>query len=266
VELRGASVLVLIPARGGSKSIPRKNLRPLGGFPLLAWSIAAAREGGGVGRVLVSTDDPEIREVASTFGAEAPFLRPAALAQDDTPDLPVFLHALEWLAAEEGYRPRVVVQLRPTSPLRPRGLVRRAVEALVACSEADSLRGVAAPGQNPYKMWRRAGRWLVPLLEDAGPEAYNKPRQALPETLWQTGHVDVIRRATLIEQRSMSGERILPLPIEPAYAVDIDTPQQLQLAEWLLAHGELDLVRPATPRPDPPALAPSVGEKGVRLS
>src|SRR5262245_47934853 len=102
------SVLALIPARGGSKSIPRKNVRLLGGIPLLAWSIAAARESRRVARTVVSTDDPEIRELALAWGAEAPFLRPDELARDDTPDLPVFLHALDRLA-RDGFRPDVVV-------------------------------------------------------------------------------------------------------------------------------------------------------------
>ncbi|HQC21081.1 MAG TPA: acylneuraminate cytidylyltransferase family protein, partial [Anaerolineaceae bacterium] len=112
-------VLALIPARGGSKGIPRKNIRDFGGAPLIAWSIAAALRAETVTRVIVSTDDEEIAAVAREWGAETPFLRPAELAQDDTTDYPVFRHALDWLAAHENYRPEVVVQLRPTSPVRP---------------------------------------------------------------------------------------------------------------------------------------------------
>jgi len=109
-------VVVLIPARGGSKSIPRKNVASLGGHPLLAWSIAAALESRIVQRVVVSTDDEEIRRTALAYGAEAPFLRPPELALDDTPDLPVFQHAVTWLAREWGQRPDVLVQLRPRRP------------------------------------------------------------------------------------------------------------------------------------------------------
>ena len=111
-------VLALIPARGGSKSIPRKNIRSFAGYPLIAYSIAAGRMAETVTRVVVSTDDEEIATVARQYGAEVPFLRPAAFSQDEIPDLPVFRHALEWLAEQEGYRPEIVVQLRPTSPLR----------------------------------------------------------------------------------------------------------------------------------------------------
>jgi len=134
-------VLAVIPARGGSKSIPRKNIEPFGGHPLLAYSIAAGLQARSVSRVIVSTEDPEIAERAVQYGAEIPFLRPTELAQDDTPDLPVFRHALGWLAEHESYHPGIVVQLRPTSPVRPRNCVDRAVEILVNSPEADSVRG-----------------------------------------------------------------------------------------------------------------------------
>ena len=162
-------VLAIIPARGGSKSIPRKNLHLFAGHPLIAFSIAAGRQSPPVTRVIVSTEDEEIAGVARACGAETPFLRPADLAQDDTPDLPVFEHALRWLADHEGYHPEVVIQLRPTSPIRPRDCVARAVETLLAHPEADSVRGVVPSGQNPYKMWRLSddGR-LRPLLPDEG--------------------------------------------------------------------------------------------------
>jgi CMP-N-acetylneuraminic acid synthetase len=111
--------LALIPARGGSKGIPRKNIKSFAGYPLIAWSIAAAKQSSLVTRVIVSTDDEEIAAVAREWGAETPFLRPDELAQDKTTDLPVFEHALKWLEDVEGYRPDIVVQLRPTSPFRP---------------------------------------------------------------------------------------------------------------------------------------------------
>ena len=110
-----------------------------------------------VTRVIVSTDDREIADVARQCGAEAPFLRPAEFAQDNSTDLPLFQHALRWLDEHEGYKPEVVVQLRPTSPLRPRDCVDRAVNSLLAHPDADSVRGVVAAGQNPHKMWVLSG-------------------------------------------------------------------------------------------------------------
>ena len=239
------SILAVVPARGGSKSVPRKNVRLLGGHPLVAYSIAAGLQARQVERVLVSTDDEEIAEIGRRCGAEVPFLRPESLAQDDIPDLPVFQHALQWLEKEEGYRPEIVVHLRPTSPLRPPECVDRGIDILNAHPEADSVRAVVLASQNPYKMWRISpdGR-LVPLLSDPGGEAYNMPRQLLPPTYWQTGHLDVVRTATLREKNSMTGDIVLPLLMEPAYAIDIDGPLDHDRAEQLLQDGSMALVRP----------------------
>ena len=241
---RAPEILALVPARGGSKSIPRKNLKRLAGHPLLAFSVAAARASRHVSRVILSTDDDEIRAFGRAYGAETPFLRPAELARDDTPDLPVFEHALRFLEREEGYRPDLVVHLRPTSPLRPRGLVEEAIQVLERHPDGDSLRSICPTPQNPYKMWALDGELLRPLLSGTDEEAYNLPRQRLPPTFWQTGQIDVIRRATILEQRSMTGRRIVPLIVDPAWAVDIDAPHQLLLAAWLLERGEGELVRP----------------------
>ena len=247
----GASrIVAIVPARGGSKSIPRKNLRPFAGHPLISYSIAAGLQAQSVDRVIVSTEDAEIADVARAYGAEVPFVRPKDLAADETTDLPVFQHALAWLAEHEAYFPELVVQLRPTSPIRPRDLVDRAVSLLATHPEADSVRGVVPSGQNPHKMWRISkGERLEPLLRVKGiPEPYNAPRQALPPTYWQTGHIDVVRRATIVDGGSMSGKVILPVLLDAAYTVDIDTLRDWERAEWLLRSGELEVVVPTTSR------------------
>jgi N-acylneuraminate cytidylyltransferase len=237
--------LALIPARSGSKSIPGKNKVSFGGHPLLAYSIAAAAQAEKVDRVLVSTDDEEIMGIAVRYGAETPFIRPASLAQDDTRDLPVFQHALDWLNEQEQWLPEIVVQLRPTSPLRPVGLVDRAIALLVDNPEADSVRGVVPAGQNPYKMWSiTSDGKLRPLLGEGMQEPYNMPRQELPQTYWQTGHIDVVRTGTIMEKQSISGDVILPLIIDPGYTVDIDTEQDWMRAEQHLKSFKLPLVRP----------------------
>ena len=146
-------VLAIIPARGGSKGIPRKNIRSFAGHPLIAWSIAAAKQSHLVTRIIVSTDDEEIAVVARRLGAEVPFLRPSELAQDLSVDLPLFEHALSWLKEHEGYQPDILIQLRPTSPIRPIEMVDGAVQMLLDHPEAHSVRGVIPSGQNPYKMW-----------------------------------------------------------------------------------------------------------------
>jgi YrbI family 3-deoxy-D-manno-octulosonate 8-phosphate phosphatase len=239
-------VLALIPARGGSKGIPRKNIRPFAGYPLIAWSIAAGLQAETVTRTIVSTDDEEIAEVARQWGAETPFLRPAEFAQDKTTDLPVFEHALQWLAENEGYRPDVVVQLRPTSPIRPRDCVDEAVRTLLAHPDADSVRGVVPAGQNPHKMWRipNENGPMKNLLDVPGlDEPYNAPRQILPSVYWQTGHIDAIRTGTILNE-SMSGKIIYPLVIDPRYTVDLDSLNDWMRAEWLAAFGGLDFVSP----------------------
>lgn len=244
----GGEVVAIVPARGGSKGLPRKNLRLLGGHPLIAWSIAAGRAAATVDAVIVSTDDEEIAAVARAYGAEVPFLRPQELARDDTPDLPVFEHALAWLAAAHGRAPELLVQLRPTSPFRRGGLVDEGIALLRARRDASSLRAVTSPSQTPYKMWRLRGSFLEPLLGSMDEELFNRPRQKLPAVYWQTGHLDVVRAETILERRSMTGPNVIAFPVEPRYALDIDALEQLELAEWLLAREALDVVRPGAER------------------
>jgi len=202
-------ILAIIPARGGSKGIPRKNIRDFAGYPLIAYSISAGLKSELVTRVIVSTDDDEIAEVARKYGAETPFMRPSLFAEDNTTDLPVFEHALNWLAENEDYHPDIVVQLRPTSPIRPPSCVDSAIRILLANPDADSVRGVVPVGQNPHKMWRLPDGENAPmqnLLDVAGiAEPYNAPRQSLPPIYWQTGHVDAIRPHTILTQKSMTG-------------------------------------------------------------
>jgi YrbI family 3-deoxy-D-manno-octulosonate 8-phosphate phosphatase len=241
------NILVLIPARGGSKSIPRKNIRLFAGYPLLAYSIAAGLQAKTMTRVIVSTDDDEIAAIANRYKAETPFMRPKELAQDNTTDLPVFIHALDWLLHHEGYQPEVVVQLRPTSPIRPPSLVDDAVHLLLTNPVADSVRGVVSSGQNPYKMWNINNQGqLVPLLQLPGiSEPYNAPRQSLPPTYWQTGHIDAFRVSALRLKNSLSGDIILPLVIDPSYMVDIDSERDWQRAEWLISDNKLEIVHPS---------------------
>lgn len=237
-------VLVLIPARGGSKSIPRKNILDFAGFPLIAYSVAAGLAAETVSRVIVSTDDEETAEISRLYGAETPFVRPDEHAQDQTPDLPVFQHALEWLAENEGYTPDIVIQLRPTSPFRRVWHIDQAVLRLVERPDADAVRTVCIPFQNPFKMWRiGTDGFMKPIGNDLGVpgEAYNQPRQVLPEIYWQTGYVDAAWAETITHKNSMTGEHILPLVIDPSEWVDIDSPDDWRRAERMLESGEISV-------------------------
>lgn len=245
-------VLAIIPARGGSKGIPHKNIKLFAGYPLIAYSIAAGLQSELTTRVIVSTDDEEIAEIARKWGAETPFLRPAEFAADNTLDLPVFQHALSWLKEHENYVPDIVLQLRPTSPARPRTLVDEAVKLLMAHPEADSVRGVVPADENPHKMWRvdpKTGLMNGLLKVDGIDEPYNAPRQKLPPVYWQTGHIDAIRpERTFMAGDSMSGKNILPLFLDPAFTIDIDTPFDWVRYEWMVYHAGLDMVWPGKRR------------------
>ena len=245
-------VLAIIPARGGSKGIPRKNIKLFAGYPLIAYSIAAGLQSELTTRVIVSTDDEEIAAVARKWGAQTPFLRPAELAADNTLDLPVFQHALTWLKEHENYVPDIVIQLRPTSPARPRTLVDEAIRLLMDHPEADSVRGVVPADENPHKMWRvdPASGLMHGLLQVEGiDEPYNAPRQKLPPVYWQTGHIDAIRpERTFMAGDSMSGKNILPLFLDPSFTIDIDTPFDWQRYEWMVCHAGLDMVWPGKRR------------------
>ena len=244
-------VLAIIPARGGSKGIPGKNIKSFAGYPLIAYSILAALRSERVNRVIVSTDDEEIARTAREWGAEVPFMRPAELAQDHSTDYPVIVHALKWLEEHENYHADVVVQLRPTSPVRPRNLVDEAVSILLANPKADSVRGVVPSGQNPFKMWTidpASGEMKALLTVPGIKEPYNAPRQSLPATFWQTGHIDAIRVSSIFDKESLSGDTIYPLYIDPKFTVDIDIPSDWSNAEATLLKLAAEAVDPANMR------------------
>lgn len=228
-------VLAIIPARGGSKALPGKNIAPFLGTPLIAWSVRSALDAALVTRTIVTTDSPEIAAVARDAGAEIPFQRPDELAEDHVRDLPVFQHALAWLREHEGYVPDLVVQLRPTSPLRPDGLIDEAIERLAAHPEATSLRAVCVPNASPYKMWQIRDGLLAPILESGVPEQHDAPRQTLPEVFWQIGIIDVIRTSTITERGSMSGDAIVPFVVDASLDADIDDQASL---DWAVRRAE----------------------------
>ena len=239
-------ILVIIPARGGSKGIPRKNIRPFAGYPLIAFSIAAGLACRRVSRVIVSTDDEEIAEIARRHGAETPFLRPGGLAADNVTDLPVFQHALSWLGENENYHPDLVIHLHATSPVRPLDCLDRGIQLMLVHPDVECVRSVIPPSQNPYKMWhvKEQGGLMTPILQVEGlDEPFNTPRQQLPPVFLQTGHTNVIQAKTILGG-SMTGRLIMPLMIDPAYEIDLDTLEDWQYGEWVVANRKLDMIWP----------------------
>jgi N-acylneuraminate cytidylyltransferase len=227
--IEGRTVLALIPARGGSKGLPRKNVLPIGGKPLIAWSVEAARGSRYVDRTVVSSEDPEILAAARAAGAEIPFVRPAALAADDTPTLEVALHAL---AAVEAAGPPVdfLVLLQPTSPLRQPEDIDGCLQACVE-QGATSCVSVTQPHTSPYWMYTRDARGrLRPLLP--GPDI--SQRQHLPIVFALNGAVYVTRTDALRASRAFVTDQTLAWEMPGARSVDIDTALDLKLAAALL--------------------------------
>jgi CMP-N,N'-diacetyllegionaminic acid synthase len=227
------SVVALIPARGGSKGLPRKNLADLGGRPLLAWSVESALQATTVDRVVVCTDDEEIAAAARSAGAEVPWVRPAELATDDAADLPVFEHALDRLDAV-GPPVEVFVHLRPTSPFREPGLIDRAVSLLRSHPGVDSVRSVSPVAKTPFKMWFVDDEgFMEPVVGSWEEECFNRPRQALPPVWTQDGTLDVVR-AGVVRGGSMTGRRVLALRHDSPL-VDVDTAEDLERARSIAA-------------------------------
>ncbi len=229
------SVLALIPARSGSKSIPHKNIRIVGGLPLLAHSIHHALVAHGVDRVIVSTDSADYASIALEHGAEVPFVRPANISGDLATDLDVFTHALNWLGEHDGWTPDICVHLRPTHPVRDPRDIDEMLHIIRQDPDLDSVRSVAPAPETPFKMWFRGQDGLLrPIMVDGPHEAWNLPRQALPPVFLQNASIDVVRTAVITEQQSMTGQRIHGYVMEANW--DIDNPAQFERAATALGH------------------------------
>jgi CMP-N,N'-diacetyllegionaminic acid synthase len=230
-------VLGLITARGGSKGLPRKAVRALGGRPLIAWTIAAARASQRLTRVIVSTDDAEIEQVCIDEGAEVPFRRPDALATDSSPHILTIEHALQWLDEQEGYRPEHIVLLQPTSPFRSAADIDEGIE-LARNRGADAVVGVCAATDHPFltKRLRADGS-----LEDfVSTDISYLRRQDLPAAYSINGALYVNRRESVLRDRTVVPAGALAYVMPPERSLDIDTPWDLQLAEAVLQCGVLE--------------------------
>ncbi|RMD88199.1 MAG: acylneuraminate cytidylyltransferase family protein [Alphaproteobacteria bacterium] len=220
----GQRILAMIPARGGSKGVPGKNTRPLGGRPLIAWTIAAARQSRLVDRLVLSSEDSEIIRVAREWGCEAPFVRPPALARDDTPGIEPVRHCV---GALPGYD--YVVVLQPTSPFRTAEDIDGAITACVRAG-ADSLVSVSEVWQHPAWMYtREADGRLSPLLSDAAPAR----RQDLSPVFALNGAIYVLRCAWLATCQRIIGSETIGYVMDRRRAIDIDTALDFTIAEAL---------------------------------
>jgi N-acylneuraminate cytidylyltransferase/CMP-N,N'-diacetyllegionaminic acid synthase len=229
-DISTSRYLAIILARAGSKGLPGKNVLPLGGKPLIAHTIEAARSAHSIQRIVVSTESEQIAQIAQQYGAEVPFLRPADLARDETPVLRVLQHVLKELTAVKSHQPEIIVLLQPTSPLRRAEDIDRAV-TLLEQTQADSVVSLCAAEHHPAWMKRIEGDHVRPFLEN-GPE-YTR-RQDLPPVYRVNGAIYVTRARVLLHENAILGRDTRALVMDSESSVDIDTLLDLKLAELIL--------------------------------
>lgn len=227
----------IIPARGDSKGVNRKNIRQLGGKPLIAWTVKTSLSCSSLQRIIVSTDDLEIANIAKEYGAEVPFLRPPELAKDDTPDFPVYQHTISWLVEHENFQPDIVAWLRPTSPLRTAEDITNAVDVLTK-TQADSVRSVCLSEHHPYWMKSLEGDRLVPFIDGFDEKKYFR-RQLLPPVYRLNGAVDVTWCKKVMETEQLFFGDIRGYFMPSERSIDLDTELDFAVAEVLLQRRKL---------------------------
>lgn len=211
-------ILAIIPARSGSKGILNKNIAPVMGHPLLAWSIAAAKQCNYIDRIIVSTDSAEYAAVAQTYGAEVPFLRPAVLSTDTAQDIGFLFHTLLWLAENEGKIPSIIVHLRPTSPNRDPKIMDQAIEKFLEHPEATSLCSAHEVTHPPCKYFTLNANGTFSGL--MGEEFMSFPRQQCPKAYQGNGYIDILRGKQIIETGNLYGAKRLAFFTPPCSDID----------------------------------------------
>ncbi len=232
----------IIPARAGSKGVPKKNIALLGGFPLIAYAIAAAKMTKGIDRVIVSTDSEEFAAVAKKFGAEVPFLRPASMSTDRSLDNDYILHALRWLQENGPETPDYLVQLRPTTPLRHPRDIEKASAMLEEHPEATALRSAHEIKESPFKLVGKEGDYFVGLFpNDPRPEYWNLPRQMFQPVYQPDGYVDIILSKMVLESNGarLHGDRTLAF-LSPDTG-EVDRPEDFKFIEYKLEKEHWDI-------------------------
>lgn len=240
--------VAFIPARSGSKRVPDKNIRPLNGHPLLAYTIAAAIDSGVFDAVICATDSETYAEIARYYGAEVPLLRAVEISGDTSPDIDWvlwLLHALQ--AAERTFD--VFSILRPTSPFRQPETIQRAWSLFRSDPQADSLRAIEKCKQHPGKMWLLRGRRMLPLLPFTNGDTpwHSSQYAALPEIFVQDASLEIAWTRVALEHRSIAGEAIIPFVSQGLEGFDINQPEDWWMAEWLLSTKAVQL--PAISQP-----------------
>lgn len=228
------AVVAIIPARSGSKGIKDKNLSNLGGYPLIAYSIVAAKLATQIDRVLISTDSERYAEVGRRYGAEAPFLRPMELSGDTSTDRDFMLHAMQWVQKNEGQIPEYWVHLRPTTPLRDPVHIDLAIQALTNCPAATASRSGHVSPESPFKWFRRneAGFLTALTSDDTSLDKFNLPRQSYPQVYIPDGYVDIVKSTFVMNSGLFHGDKVLGY--ESPYCTEVDSQDELDLLAFQL--------------------------------
>ncbi|MBM3393085.1 MAG: acylneuraminate cytidylyltransferase family protein [Betaproteobacteria bacterium] len=229
-----SSVMAIIPARSGSKSIKDKNLAMLGGYPLLAYSVVAAKLSRRIDRVMLSTDSEQYAEVGRRFGAEVPFLRPAEISTDKSTDLEFMVHAMQWVQEHSEDVPEFWVHLRPTTPLRDPAHLDAAVAMLEGRPEATALRSAHPSPESPFKWFRRgdSGYLIALTSDDTNLDRFNMPRQAFPTVFIPDGYVDIVRSSFVLGTSLLHGDRVIGF--ESPHCSEVDSAEELELLDFQL--------------------------------
>jgi len=237
--MKSPSIIALIPARFGSKRLPNKNIKLLAGHPLIAYSISSAIKSGIFDAVVVSTDEKKYADIAKRYGAEVPFLRPAEMAGDLSPDIEWVEYTLSNLQ-KMGRAYECFSILRPTSPFRMCETIRRAWQSFLSEKGVDSLRAVEKCEQHPGKMWVVRGKRMVPLLPLGPPNQpwHSSQYQALPEVYVQNASLEIAWSRVVFETRTIAGNVLMPFFTEEYEGFDVNTPYDWNLAEHLVQTGK----------------------------
>lgn len=239
---KSETCIALIPARSGSKRVHNKNILPLGGHPLLAYTILAAKESGIFSDIIVSTDSSDIAHIAKHYGGHVPFLRSAAFATDTSPDIEWVEFTLKKLQ-ERNTTADCFSILRPTSPFRTAQTIKRAWEEYTADGEADSLRAVELCNQHPAKTWRIEGNKMTPVLENPNAQTpwHSTPYQALPRIYAQNASLEIARCSLPLQEGTISGKTILPFLTQGYEGYDINNEKDWVYAQYLVDTNKVTL-------------------------
>ncbi len=229
-----SKVVALIPARAGSKGVPDKNIRSLGGYPLLAWSIAACLKTKAIDRVIVSTDSEDYATLARSLGADVPFLRPAEISGDCATDYDFVLHAMNWLK-ENSSEPDLIAHIRPTTPFRDPELMDEAIEYFKAARTATALRSVHEMSESAYKTFEIAETGELKCVGSGSTalDAANNARQSFPKTYQANGYIDVLSTSFIRRQGLLHGDNVLPF-ITPQ-VTEVDSEDDFRHLEYQLS-------------------------------